>query len=80
LIGIDKWEINNIFMAKFRLLQVRGGGEEEQHFMSKFRVPQVKRKIYHICMSKIRVPQVRGGYRYTTFVWLSLDWHMSERR
>ena len=55
-------------MAKFRLLQVRGGGEEEQHFMSKFRVPQVKGKIYHICMAKIRVPQVRGGYRYTTFV------------
>jgi hypothetical protein len=29
-------------MAKFRLLQVRGGGEEEQHFMAKFRVPQVR--------------------------------------
>jgi hypothetical protein len=42
LIGIDKWEINNIFIAKFRLLQVRGGGEEEQHFMAKFRVPQVR--------------------------------------
>jgi hypothetical protein len=42
LIGIDKREIYNIFMAKFRLLQVRGGGEEEQHFMVKFRVPHVR--------------------------------------
>jgi hypothetical protein len=40
--NVVKWEINNIFMAKFRLLQVRGGGEEEQHFMAKFRVPQVR--------------------------------------
>jgi hypothetical protein len=39
LIGIDKREIYNISMAKFRLLQVRGGGEEEQHVMENVVLP-----------------------------------------
>jgi hypothetical protein len=41
--------------------------------MAKVKSPQVKGKIYNIFMAKIRVPQVRGGYRYTTFVWLRLN-------
>jgi hypothetical protein len=48
LIGIDKREINNMLMAKFRLLQVRGGGEEEQHLLGKIRVPQVRGDIQHL--------------------------------
>jgi hypothetical protein len=42
--------------------------------MARFRVPQVRGKIYNICMARFRVPQVRGGY--TTCVWLSIHWHM----
>jgi hypothetical protein len=41
--------------------------------MARFRVPQVRGKIYNICMARFRVPHVRGGY--TTFVWLGLECH-----
>jgi hypothetical protein len=37
-----------MLMTKFRLLQERGGGEEEQHLLGKIRVPQVRGDIQHL--------------------------------